>query len=284
MPRRARYAAAGALTGVLAMALTWYLAHDVGIVRQADADVLQGFLGLGRPRLDRLTTAIASLCNPFPYVGLAAVPVAIALMRGRPRVAIALALLLLGANETTQMLKPLLTGPRVPVPGVFISGSSFPSGHATASMSLALAMVIAVPGRLRPAIGAVMAAFTVAVCWSFLELGWHYPSDVLGGFEVSSVWALGSLALLWSYEAHRPTLAQRVAGARPASLGTDLAPPAMLIAMVAAIGAVVLATRPHEVYAYAVAHETFLAGAGAIAALSFACAAGLEVLLRRQTP
>ena len=29
-----------------------------------------------------------------------------------------------------------------------------------------------------------MAAFAIAVSYSFLELGWHYPSDVLGGFLI----------------------------------------------------------------------------------------------------
>ena len=283
MPRRARYAAAGALAGLVAMAITWYLAHDVAVVRQADANVLKGFLGLGRPGLDRLTHAIATLCDPVPYVLLAAVPVAIALLRGRPRVAVALTALLLGANEVTEVLKPLLTGARDPVSGVFdLTHSTWPSGHATASMTLALAMVISVPGRLRPAVGAVMAAFTVAVCWSFLELGWHYPSDVLGGFEVASVSTLLTLAGLWTYEAHRPELARRMAAARPASsLGAALGPPVVLIAGAVAIAAVVLAARPHAVIDYARAHETFLAGAGAIAALSFACAVGLNAMLRR---
>jgi membrane-associated phospholipid phosphatase len=281
MPRRARYAAVGALAGIVAMALTWYLAHYVAPVRRADADVLQGFLGLGRPRLDQLTTAIATLCNPMPFVLLAAVPVAIALVRGRPRVALALGLLLLGANETTQLLKPLLGGPRDPVAGVFLTGSTWPSGHATASMSLALAMVIAAPSRLRPLVGTLMAAFAVAVCWSFLELGWHYPSDVLGGYEVASVWALGTVALLWIYEAHRPALARRTAPRPSGSLLGDLTAPALLSVAAGVLALAVVALRPHAVLSYVAGHETFIVGAGAIGALALACAAGLSAMLRR---
>jgi membrane-associated phospholipid phosphatase len=282
MPRRARYAAGGALAGILAMALTWLLAHHVAAIRQADADVLQGFLGLHRPHLNELTTAIARLCDPVPFVFLAMVPVVVALVRGRPRVALAVALLLLGANETTQLLKPLLGGPRDPVAGVVLTGSTWPSGHATASMSLALAMVIAAPARLRPRVGALMAAFSVAVCWSFLELGWHYPSDVLGGYEVASVWTLGTLSLLWTYEAHRPRLARRAAGRRTApSLGGDLAPPAVVAAIAGTLGLAIAATRPHAVLDYIAGHETFLAGAAAIGALGLACAAGLSAMLRR---
>jgi hypothetical protein len=149
-------------------------------------------------------------------------------------------------------------------------------------MSLALAMVIAAPSRLRPLVGARMAAFSVAVCWSFLELGWHYPSDVLGGYEVASVWALGTVALVWTYEAHRPPHARRVAPARPSgSLLADLTAPALLAVCAGVLALAVAAARPHAVLSYVAGHETFIVGAGAIGALALACAAGLSAMLRR---
>ena len=109
-------------------------------------------------------------------------------------------MILLCANETTELLKPLLAGPRDPVGGRRLSDASWPSGHATAAMSLCLCWVIAAPARLRPAVAAVMAAFAVAVSYSFLELGWHYPSDVLGGFLIAAVWTLLGIAALSLYE------------------------------------------------------------------------------------
>ena len=115
MPRRARIALTGAAAGVVLLALTWFVSHYVGIGKQADASILRGFADLTRPRLDRVTNFIAHLCNPDEYVFLAAVPVAVALVRRRPRVAAMIALVLLCANETTQLLKPLLAGPRDPV-------------------------------------------------------------------------------------------------------------------------------------------------------------------------
>ncbi len=279
MPRRSKLAFAGAALGIVAMALTWYLAHDVAAVRRVDANVLGGFYQLGRPRLNRLTNAVAGLCDPFPYVALAAIPVAIALLRGRPRVAVALAVLLLGANESTEVLKPLLTGSRDHVPGLYLTHSTWPSGHATASMSLALAMVISVPARRRPLVGAVMAAFCVAIVYSFLELGWHYPSDVLGGFEMASTWGLlvvGGLAL---YEAHRPVQAS-VTPSQSFSVGEALAPAGLLILCAVAFGALLTAMRPHAVLGYASAHSMFVVGAAGIAALSFLCATGMNLMLR----
>ena len=124
---------------------------------------------------------------------LAAIPVLIALVRRRPRVAVAIVVILLGANATTQWLKAPLAEPRGRRWAVrpWSSAASWPSGHATAAMSLALCMVIAAPAALAaPRSAAAMAAFSVAVCYSFLELGWHYPSDVLGGFLVAATWTL----------------------------------------------------------------------------------------------
>src|SRR5438128_469793 len=81
------------------------------------------------------------------------------------------------------LIKPLLAHPRAAnlLGGVRPpQAGSWPSGHATAAMSLALCCVLAAPGRLRPAVAALGAAFAVAVSYSFQTLGWHYPSDVLG--------------------------------------------------------------------------------------------------------
>jgi membrane-associated phospholipid phosphatase len=278
MPRRARRAFTGAALGVVLMIVTWYLAHEVAFVRHVDASILSGFLSLRRPGLDRITHAVASLCDPVPYVVLAAIPVVIALLRGRPRVAIAIAALILGATETTEVLKPLLAGPRDPVPGVSLLHASWPSGHATAAMALALAMVISVPARLRSVVAAGMAAFTVAVVYSFLELGWHYPSDVLGGFEVASTWALVAVGTLWTFEARRPQPVRR-ATAR-FSLVQALAPPLALIACGLGFAALLALAHPHVVLGYAAAHTLFVVGAAAIAALSFACASGLNLMLR----
>jgi membrane-associated phospholipid phosphatase len=281
MPRRARMAFAGAAGGVLLMVITWFAVHDVAVLRRADANILAGFLGLNRPKLNHWTFAVASLCDPIPYVILAAVPVLIALLRGRNRVAVALVVLLVGANESTEFLKPLLGGDRDPVPYVYLGHATWPSGHATAAMSLALAMVICVPARMRPRVGALMAAFAVAVVYSFLELGWHYPSDVLGGFEVASIWTLVCVGGLWTYEAHRPVVRSASAPGPRFSLGEALGPPMLLLVAGVALAAALTIARPHAVLGYARAHEAFVLGAAAIAALSFVCASGLNLLLRR---
>jgi membrane-associated phospholipid phosphatase len=284
MPRRARIALTGAAAGFVLLALTWFVSHYVGIGKQADASILRGFADLTRPRLDRVTNFIAHLCNPDEYVFLAAVPVAVALVRRRPRVAVMIALVLLCANETTQLLKPLLAGPRDPVRWVPIDPASWPSGHATAAMSLALCAVIAAPARRRPAVAAAMAAFAIAVSYSFLELGWHYPSDVLGGFLVAGTWTLLGIAGLSILEAHRAGgLADTARARRPSfSVGEALAPVALVIVVAVGLVGLIVLARPHEVLAYVRDHQTFVVGASFIGALGMMLASGLSLMLRRQ--
>ena len=284
MPRRARIALTGAAAGVVLLALTWFMSHYVGVGKQADASILRGFADLTRPRLDRVTNFIAHLCNPDEYVFLAAVPVAVALVRRRPRVAAMIALVLLCANETTQLLKPLLAGPRDPVQWVPIDPASWPSGHATAAMSLALCAVIAAPARRRPAVAAAMAAFAIAVSYSFLELGWHYPSDVLGGFLVAGTWTLLGIAGLSILEARRAGGVVDTARARRPSfsVGEALAPVALVIGVAVALVGLIVLARPHEVLAYVRDHQTFVVGASFIGALGMMLASGLSLMLRRQ--
>jgi membrane-associated phospholipid phosphatase len=283
VPRRARIALTGAAAGVVLLALTWFVSHYVGLGRQADASILRGFSDLTRPRLDRLTNFIAGLCDPDRFVFLAAVPVVVALVRRRPRVAAMIALVLLCANETTQLLKPLLAGPRDVVQAVPIASASWPSGHATAAMSLALCMVVAAPARRRPVVAAAMAAFAVAVCYSFLELGWHYPSDVLGGFMVAGTWTLLGVAGLSILEAWgmggQPEGVPRRASF---SVGEAVAPTAVVVATAVVLVGVILLARPHEVITYVRAHEAFVVGACSIGALGLMLASGLSLMLRRQ--
>jgi membrane-associated phospholipid phosphatase len=283
LPRRARIALIGAGACVVLLLITWYVAHYVGFVKRADVSILGGFAELHRARLDRVTSFVAQLCDPHPYVVLAAVPVLVALARGRPRVAITVGAIMLAANETTQLLKPLLAAPRDAVSWDYITNASWPSGHATAAMSLALCAVIAVPARRRPVVATVMAAFAVAVCYSFLELGWHYPSDVFGGFLVATAWTLLGAAGLSLYEARHPSAVRAgAAGDRPAfSIGEALTPAAALLLTGAILVGLILLARPHAVLDYARAHETFVIGAAAIAALGLTLASGLMLMLRR---
>jgi membrane-associated phospholipid phosphatase len=109
----------------------------------------------------------------------------------------------------TQALKHALAQPRLVdwLGSNQVGDASWPSGHATAAMALALAGVLAArPGHRRAAVVAG-AVFAGAVAVAVLALAWHFPSDVLGGFLVAAAWALGVLAGLEVLEPARRTLA-----------------------------------------------------------------------------
>jgi membrane-associated phospholipid phosphatase len=282
MPRRAPFALLGALAGVVLLLLTWYAAFHIGFLERADGRILSGFSGISRPRVDSITNRIATLCNPKPYVVLAAIPVIVAVWRGRLERAVAIFGILIGANLTTQLLKPVLAQTRITTQvagNAHVASASWPSGHATAAMALALCAVLASPARYRPRVAAAGAAFAIVVSYSFLELGWHYPSDVLGGFLVAVTWTLLGAAAIFAYDRRRPHPVEAESEALPApSLAMVLWPSAAIVLCgVVVVGLVALA-RPHEVLAYARDHTAFIVGAAAIGTLAIGLAAGITLL------
>jgi hypothetical protein len=115
-------------------------------------------------------------------------------------------------------------------------------------MSLALALIIVSPARLRPLAVAGGSLLTVATVFSLLVVGSHYPSDIVGGLLVATAWACVASALL------RVELAPALSG------------PALGALALAGAGLLVVAQRPADAFAYAEANTTFVFGALAIAA------------------
>jgi membrane-associated phospholipid phosphatase len=271
----------GAAVGIVLLIAVWFAAFHIGVLEHADRSIFGGFLGLGtHGRIHALAEFVAGLCDPRPYVYFAVIPVLIGLARRRPRVALGAAAILVGGNVTTQLLKPLLAEPRTAAHLAGVSGvsaASWPSGHATAAMALALACVLVAPARLRPFVAALGAGFAVAVSYSFLALGWHYPSDVLGGFLVAATWALLVVAALLAVDKRtaRPATARRL------PIGEALAPPVAALVGAVALAAAVALVRPHQVVSYVRAHEAFTVGAAGIGVLAVALATSVMLAFRR---
>ena len=73
----------------------------------------------------------------------------------------------------------------------------FPSGHAMSSMTLVAALVILTwDSRWRLPVLVVGGLFVLAIGWTRLYLGVHYPSDILAGWMASVGWAVGVSLLL----------------------------------------------------------------------------------------
>src|SRR4051812_43919157 len=166
------------------MAATGLLALGSSRAHLRDAAMLHGFMALDRPRVHDAMVALVHLADPLPYLAVGAALILWAVKRGLPRRAGAVAALLVVTGACTQALKHLLAQPRFEAwLGVDqIGEASWPSGHSTAAMTLALCAVLVAPAALRPVVAVLGGAFAAAVGYAVLVLGWHFPSDVLGGF------------------------------------------------------------------------------------------------------
>jgi membrane-associated phospholipid phosphatase len=196
---------AAAACAALATALYLAVMH-VALAQRADLSVLERAMGHRTSSRTTLAADLVNLFDPLPFAILACALVAGALLAGRVRAGLAAAVALVAANVTSQVLKPLLAVQRPHPPDHFISAAAWPSGHTTAIVSLLVALLIVLPPRLRPPVAVLGGAFAAAVLGSIVLLGYHYPSDVLGGVLVASAWAAPAFAL--SGSARAPTAAR----------------------------------------------------------------------------
>ncbi|MBR7618434.1 phosphatase PAP2 family protein [Phenylobacterium sp. 20VBR1] len=140
----------------------------------------------------------------FTFLTLATI-VAVLLFsfHGKRRQAWILAGTVLAAQVSSEVLKTFYDRPRPTlVPhGSFVYTQSFPSGHSalSAAVFLTLATLIAsVEKRASSKILIYVLALlvTVAVGFSRVYLGVHWPSDVLAGWSLGATWAFGAWIVL----------------------------------------------------------------------------------------
>lgn len=197
-------------------------AYALPVVRWADGWAVNGFLNMETPRLEGFARAVAHLADPLPFALATCALAAVALTRGRPRHALGALFLLGGANVTSQVLKVLLAHERAHdfLGQAQIAAAAFPSGHATASMSLAFAAVLVAPAAWRPLVAVIGTLFALAVSESILLLAWHFPSDVAGGYLIATSFACLVVAALRAADRRWPErtgreAARRVLGPNP---------------------------------------------------------------------
>ena len=274
MPSSSRAALAGAVLAALGVALLRLLAFDVAPIHRADALTLHGFISLDRPSLHPLTSAVARVADPAPYGAIGLVLLSIALAQARVRVAAGVAIVLLGAAVTTDyILKPGL-GHR------HAEDIVFPSGHATASMALALCAILVASPQVRAYVALLGAAFAIAVSYSFLSLGWHYPSDVLGGYLVAAAWTSAVVATLRWANARWPERTGRRAAGRAFSRVQARTLTALVAGALLALVIAIAAVAPERALDFLRVHTTFAAGAAAIALAGLTVAGALTAILR----
>jgi membrane-associated phospholipid phosphatase len=245
-------------------------AYSVPIVQWADGHAVAGFLSFERPWLETIAGTAAHLADPLPFTVATLVLAAVAIARGRPRHAAAVVFLLGGANVTSQVLKATLAHDRGGhlLGQAHIAAAAFPSGHATASMSLAFAAVLVAPAALRPLVAVAGAIFTLAVSEAILLLAWHFPSDVIGGYLIATSFACLAVGALRAADERWPARSGREAAKRVLDRGA-FGRAAAGLALLGAGALLALALKTGDrALAYADQHTTVVAAAIAVAALA----------------
>jgi membrane-associated phospholipid phosphatase len=205
---------------VLGLALTWVLAELVPIVHVKDAVALYDFTRLNRPLVEVPANALLDLLYPPFFALWGIVLVLVALRRRLPWVALAVAVLLPLAPLTAELLKPLLAHHHDQVGPRYIANASWPSGHATAALTLVWCALLVAPPARRRLVALLGGTFALAVGVALLVLAWHMPSDVVGGYLLATFWAALAFAALRSFGrdgAARVPARARLGGPRPGS-------------------------------------------------------------------
>jgi membrane-associated phospholipid phosphatase len=171
---------AAAVAVIATVFLTWPAGQRVDETSLRGARIGRGHL------LDGALTVLGLIS----VVGLAAATGTIAVIafsRRRGDLALAIVVLVGGANATTQILKTrVLDRPDVGIDTITLN--SLPSGHSTVAASLAVALVLVVPVRLRGPV-AIFGALTATLTGvATLAVGWHRPSDVVAALFVVGAW------------------------------------------------------------------------------------------------
>lgn len=152
--------------------------------------------GVRSPLLLNVFGWITMLGNSIVVAGIGGVTSILLIRSGVYRVyALGLVTSLIGAAGTGYVMKMLVARPRPDglIPSVTETSFSFPSGHATAAVALYgfLAYVLCkrYPSQ-KPLIVSGTALIVIAVGFSRLYLGVHFPSDVLAGYLLGGLWLL----------------------------------------------------------------------------------------------
>jgi membrane-associated phospholipid phosphatase len=182
----------------------WGFASLVGELHEKeafpfDAPVLNMLHALATPTLDRFFALMSKLGYRWGVVPLDLMVLLLLALRKRFRdglffgIAVAgSAVLNIVAKNHFARIRPDLWLPLAPE-----TTYSFPSGHAMASSTLGMALIILCwPTPWRWPITLTSLVFVLLVGASRIYLGVHYPSDILAGWSASIAWVFGMYVLV----------------------------------------------------------------------------------------
>ncbi|MFD6568867.1 phosphatase PAP2 family protein [Micromonospora profundi] len=206
-----------ALVQAAAFLAVWRVAVHTGLGQWVDTVALTGNQ-IGQDRIDGPVDRLLNAMSVVSLLAATAMIGFIALIRGRIALAVTATLLIAGANVSTQLLKYGLARPDYGIdPERAGVGNSLPSGHTAVAASVAVALMLVLPRKVRAAGAFIGATYAAAAGVATLSAGWHRPSDAVAAYLVVGIWAaLAGLVLLITQREQAevaPGDAHRVAGA-----------------------------------------------------------------------
>jgi membrane-associated phospholipid phosphatase len=263
--------------------LTYAVAVHTRRGRLLDGASLRGAVD-ARSGVTDVVEVLLNAVSVVSLLGAAVVLALIALARLRRELAVAAVIVVVGANVTTQVLKRYVF--ERPDLGLVESTpatlNSLPSGHSTVAFSVAVALVMVLPVRMRAVAALVGVGYTTLTALATLTAGWHRPSDSIAAFLVVACWAALVGVVLVAVHAgsapervpagtHGPTV-RRLARAGAYLLGVGV-----LVA-----GAVTVAgLDTHNTFTQVLA---YLAGGAAVAGTAALLMAALLTVMHRVAP
>lgn len=186
----------GGFVGLFACLLVFgAIAEDV---HEQEANALDAIAtpllhGLANPTLDTIMNALTNLGSTQVIVPLFVLALVLLVWRRHRREALFLTVALAGSLVLNQSLKLIFQRPRPVLAWAHVQPEfSFPSGHSMNSLVfyVALALIVWVLWGRRAGVISVAAAIVVAllVGTSRIYLGYHYLTDVVGGFLAGAAW------------------------------------------------------------------------------------------------
>ena len=168
----------------------------LSVVGSADLNAVRDVAAQRTATLTDVARVITWAGSAFLLVPLALIACLSLAWAGVRREALAVALSLGGAMLISDWVKLLVSRPRPPVEHLqVVTGSSFPSGHATQASAFWFSLVLALqaagaPRRTTRVATGFALLIVLAVAASRVYLGVHYPSDVVAGMLLGTGWAL----------------------------------------------------------------------------------------------
>jgi membrane-associated phospholipid phosphatase len=189
----------GLIAALIVLVLFGVLAEEVreGELQPVDDAIRTAVHGVSSPITTSILHTATQLGSPFFLIPMTMLISLVFLHLRRIRGAILLTATMVGVSLLNWVLKMFFQRAR---PTAFFGLStptsySFPSGHSLASFCFYGALAALVAARLRsPLLRAVVWAAAVviiiAVGFSRVYLGVHYPSDVIAGYATGFIWVL----------------------------------------------------------------------------------------------